>query len=153
MPDEEFHQAASDALQGDDWIVEGSYSAVRPLILQRADTVIWLDLPRPVVMRQVVKRTLTRLLTREELWNGNRERWTNLLKLNPRQSILVWAWQRHSVYRQRYSEEMRNAPAQRHYLRLQSRQAIESFLADLPQTEALTHLESPYVPQHPPSDT
>ncbi|MCQ4296131.1 adenylate kinase [Pseudomonas stutzeri] len=132
LPTEQFQQATRDALQGDSWVAEGNYSAVRPLIRERSDMVIWLDLPRHKVMRQVIWRTLRRLACREELWNGNRERWRNLFKLNPRQSILAWSWTRHPVYRQRYSEEMRNAPPSCRYLRLDSRQAVDAFLADLP---------------------
>lgn len=132
LPTEQFQQATREALHGDGWIAEGNYSAVRPLVRERSDMVIWLDLPRHKVMRQVIWRTLRRLATREELWNGNRERWGNLFKLDPSQSILAWAWTRHSVYRQRYSEEMRNAPPSCTYLRLDSRQAVENFLASLP---------------------
>jgi adenylate kinase family enzyme len=132
LPTEQFQQATRDALHGDGWIAEGNYSAVRPLVRERSDMVIWLDLPRHKVMRQVIWRTLRRLATHEELWNGNRERWGNLFKLHPRQSILAWTWTRHAVYRQRYSEEMRNTPPSCTYLRLDSRQAVEDFLANLP---------------------
>lgn len=132
LPTEQFQLATRRALEGDGWIAEGNYSAVRPLVRDRSDMVIWLDTPRHKVMRQVIWRTLRRLVTREVLWNGNRERWGNLLKLNPRQSILAWTWTRHPVYRQRYAEEMRAAPQHRRYLRLDSRQAVEAFLAGLP---------------------
>ncbi|MCW2294677.1 adenylate kinase family enzyme [Pseudomonas sp. BIGb0408] len=132
LPTEQFQHAVADALQGDGWVVEGNYSAVRPQILARADTVIWLDLPRAAVMRQLIPRTLRRLTLRQPLWNGNRERWSNLFSLKPEQSILAWAWTRHATYRQRYGEEMRNAPAHRRYLRLDSRQAIERFLSSVP---------------------
>lgn len=132
LPAEQSQLATREALRGDGWIAEGNYSAVRPLVKERSDRVIWLDLPRHKVMRQVLWRTLRRLTTREALWNGNRERWGNLFKLNPRQSILAWTWTRHPVYRQRYAEEMRTAPQHRQYLRLDSRQAVEAFLADLP---------------------
>lgn len=132
LPTEQFQQATRDALHGEGWIAEGNYSAVRPLVRERSDMVIWLDLPRHKVMRQVIWRTLRRLATREELWNGNRERWGNLFKLHPRQSILAWTWTRHAVYRQRYSEEMRNTPPSCTYLRLDSRKAVEDFLANLP---------------------
>jgi len=131
LPTEQFQQATRDALQGDGWVAEGNYSAVRPLVRERSDMVIWLDLPRHKVMRQVIWRTLRRLACREELWNGNHERWSNLFKLNPRQSILAWSWTRHPVYRQRYAEEMHNAPPSCRYLRLDSRQAINAFLANL----------------------
>ncbi|GLX12237.1 hypothetical protein Pstr01_04760 [Pseudomonas straminea] len=132
LPTEQFQQATREALHGDGWIAEGNYSAVRPLVRERSDMVIWLDLPRHKVMRQVIWRTLRRLTTREVLWNGNRERWSNLFKLDPRQSILAWVWTRHAVYRQRYSEEMRNVSPSCTYLRLDSRQAVENFLASLP---------------------
>jgi hypothetical protein len=42
-------------------------------VLERADTVVWLDLPRRIWLPRLVVRTLRRALTREELWNGNRE--------------------------------------------------------------------------------
>lgn len=135
LPDEEFQRATHEALQGDGWVVEGNYSLVRPQVRERSDMVIWLDLPRREVMRQVIWRTLRRLATRETLWNGNRERWSNLFKLNPHASILAWSWTRHPVYRQRYAEEMRNAPPSCQYLRLDSRQAINRFLASLPPAE------------------
>jgi adenylate kinase family enzyme len=132
LPTEQFKQAVSEALHGGNWVVEGNYSAVRPLVLEHSNMVIWLDLPKATVMRQVIWRTLKRLVLRQTLWNGNRERWSNLFKLTPEQSILVWSWKRHAVYRQRYSDEMRTTPASRRYIRLDSRQAIEHFLASLP---------------------
>lgn len=132
LPTEQFRQVVGEALEGEGWVVEGSYSAVRPQVLERADMVIWLDLPRAAVMRQLIPRTLKRLLLRQPLWNGNRERWANLFRLTPEQSILAWAWTRHPIYRQRYGEEMRTSPPSRRYVRLDSRQAVERFLASLP---------------------
>lgn len=67
LPTGEFQQATRDALQGDGRVAEGNYSAVRPLVRERSDMVIWLDLPRHKVMRQVIWRTLRRLACREEL--------------------------------------------------------------------------------------
>jgi adenylate kinase family enzyme len=131
LPTEQFKQTVSTALQGDNWIVEGSYSALRPLVLEHSDMVIWLDLPKATVMRQVLWRTLRRLARNEELWNGNRERWGNLFKLTPEKSILVWSWKRHPVYRQRYGDEMRNTIPSRPYIRLDSRQAVEQFISNL----------------------
>lgn len=128
LPTEQFQQAVADALSGDGWVVEGNYSSARPLVLERADTVIWLDLPRTVVMRQLLLRTLRRLFGRQVLWNGNRERWANLFSAVPEQSILAWAWTRHATYRQRYAAEMRNARAGQHYIHLTSRAAVDELL-------------------------
>src|SRR5262249_526816 len=57
---------------GDGWVVDGNYSAVRDLVWSRADTVIWLDLSRPVVMWQVVGRTVSRAVTLADLCNATR---------------------------------------------------------------------------------
>ena len=47
------------------WAVDGNYSAVRDIVWGRADTLVWLDYPFPVVMRQLTRRTLKRGLGRE----------------------------------------------------------------------------------------
>lgn len=56
------------------WVIDGNYVPVRDLIWSRADTLVWLDYPAPIVFRRLLLRTVRRSLTREELWNGNRER-------------------------------------------------------------------------------
>ncbi|BDZ50549.1 adenylate kinase [Frondihabitans sucicola] len=63
-----------DALtQTERWVSEWQYTAVRPLLLERADTLVWLDLPYRIVLRRVVGRTVRRRLRRERLWNDNVE--------------------------------------------------------------------------------
>jgi hypothetical protein len=51
-------------------VTEWQYDAVRAL-LARADVLVWLDLSRATVMRQVGRRTFRRRLRRQVLWNGN----------------------------------------------------------------------------------
>jgi adenylate kinase family enzyme len=104
LPREEFRAAVADFAAGDDWVIDGNYSAVQDLIWARADTVVWLDPSRARVMRQLVARTLGRLARRTELWNGNRESWTNLFRADPEESILRWAWTRHGPTRERYRQ-------------------------------------------------
>ena len=55
------------------WSTASYRGKLGDLVLERADTVVWLDLPRRVWLPRLVVRTLRRALTREELWNGNRE--------------------------------------------------------------------------------
>ncbi len=92
---ETFLQRVSEATSTPGWVTDGNYSIVRPLLLGRADTVLWLDYARPLTTFRVVRRTLKRALVREELWNGNREAWTNLFRLDPEESIIRWSWTTH----------------------------------------------------------
>lgn len=80
LPDDEFRDRVSEFVSGDGWIVDGNYTShgVAQLVWPRADTVVWMDPPRRTVMARVVRRSLRRAITRQELWNGNRERWSNL---------------------------------------------------------------------------
>ena len=79
---------------GPAWVTEWQYSSVRDHLAERADLLVWLDLPRSRVMRQVVRRTLARRLRRRKLWNGNVEPplWTIL---TDRDHIVRWAWRTH----------------------------------------------------------
>ena len=73
-----FRDRVAAAASGERWVIDGNYSKVRDVVWARADTVVWLDLPRRVVMRRLVWRTLRRVAGHAELWNGNREQWHNL---------------------------------------------------------------------------
>ncbi|WP_136520507.1 MULTISPECIES: toxin [Cellulomonas] len=87
----------------DGWVVDGSWQSRLAGMLDDADTVVWLDYPRRTVMGRVVRRTLRRGLTRQELWHGNRERLGNLLRRDPEENIVRWSWTMHDAYRERYA--------------------------------------------------
>lgn len=131
LPEDELRAVVSRFTAGPGWVVDGNYSAVREnVVWPRADTVVWLDLPRRVVFRQVVGRTLARVTTRRELWNGNRERWRDILSLDPQRSIILWAWTRHRIYRRRYETATQDPRwAHLHFVRLRSRRQVSEFLA------------------------
>jgi adenylate kinase family enzyme len=80
----------------DAWVTEWQYDAARPLLAERADTLVWLDLPKGVVMRQVTRRTVCHRLRREELWHGNVEPPLRTL-LTDRDHIVRWAWNTHHL--------------------------------------------------------
>jgi adenylate kinase family enzyme len=63
------------ALLGSDrWVVDGNYvDEIADLVWPRADTILWLDVPRHVGVRRAVLRSARRALRRSELWNGSRE--------------------------------------------------------------------------------
>ena len=100
LPDDEFRARVDERIARDGWVVCGNYRVVAGSILDRADTVVLYDLPRRTVMTRVVRRSLSRVVRREELWNGNREEWRNLLHKDPERSIVVWSWTTHGKYRE-----------------------------------------------------
>jgi adenylate kinase family enzyme len=128
LPDDEYRAAVAARVADDAWVVDGNYSTVQDLVWARIDTVVWIDLPRALVMRQVVLRTLRRVLTREELWNGNREPFGNLWRIDPHRSIIRWAWTAHRRNHERYARAMTD-PAWAHlrFVVLKSRRDVDAF--------------------------
>lgn len=110
------------------WICEDQYQGLLgELLWERADTVVWLDLPRRTVMRRVAWRTARRLVTREELYNGNRERWRALL--DPGHPVR-WAWTRHAD-RARRTAELATRHPHVQVIRLRSPRAVDAWLRSL----------------------
>ncbi len=103
-PDDVFQAELDDFTQQPAWVVDGNYASHGSLdvVWPRADTFIWLNLPKRVVMWRVIKRTLTRVITRELLWENVREPWTNIYSLDPGKNIIVWTWTRFDRYTERY---------------------------------------------------
>jgi adenylate kinase family enzyme len=130
---EDFRAAVAAETAREGWVVDGNYSsAVQDIVWSRADTVVWLDLARAIVMLQIVVRTLGRVVRRRELWNGNRERWRNVLTLDPENSVIAWSWQQYPRRRREYERAVTD-PAWRHLriVRLRSRREVRRFLRDL----------------------
>jgi len=71
----------------DRWILDGAYHGWRDVVLARADLVVGLDYPRRLSFWRLLRRTTRRLVTGEEICNGNRESLGSVLS---RDSILVW---------------------------------------------------------------
>lgn len=84
-------------------VTEWQYDSARPVLAERADLVVWLDLPRLVVMRQVIARTVRRRVRREELWNGNLEPPLRAI-FTDREYIVRWAWSTHHRTAERIAE-------------------------------------------------
>jgi adenylate kinase family enzyme len=85
----EFVRRVARAIEADSWVVDGNYGLARDTVWGRATHLVWLDYNRPVIMRRVIVRSLWRVMTRTELWAGNREDWRRLAR--PSHPIR-WAW-------------------------------------------------------------
>jgi hypothetical protein len=116
------------AVAGERWVIDGNYtSQVKDLVWARADTVVWLDLPIRVWLPRLSRRTLRRIVLREELWNGNRERFRNLFE---RPNLFQWAWRKHFADRT-FVPQWVGAYPHVELVRLRSSREVRAFLAAL----------------------
>lgn len=127
VPRPEFLDDVRAFISAPSWTTEWQYSAARPLLSERADLLVWLDLPfARTALPRVVRRTISRRVRGEALWNGNVEPplWTFL---TDREHIVRWA----IATRRRYSELLPDEE-RRHpnlvVVRLRSQRDVESWV-------------------------
>lgn len=104
VPTTLFHERLEVALSAERWAAAGNYSKARHTIWSRADTIVWLDYPLPLVLWRLLRRTIRRVFTREELWGGNRE--TFRAQFASRDSLFLWALNTHYRRRREYPAEL-----------------------------------------------
>lgn len=107
---EEFRRdlvAAMDAAP-DGWVTCGNYLTMSDdLHVARADTIVWLDLPRRTVVWRTLTRTIRRAMAREPLFgNDLREPLGNFWRWDPEKNIIRWAWVHHPIYREKYGHRL-----------------------------------------------
>ncbi len=69
------------------WVLDSSYGTSLDLVLPRVDLVVGLDYPRWFSLQRLVRRTLRRAITREQICNGNVETWREMVS---KDSIVAW---------------------------------------------------------------
>jgi len=129
LADAEFRSLVADAIEGDCWVVDGNYGTVRDIVWDAADTIVWIDLPRRIVMTRLVRRTIGRIVLRKKLWNGNRESFRAAISLDPDRSVIVWGWTHFDERRSTYDAAMRTAGSDGvDWVRSRSRREVHRFL-------------------------
>jgi adenylate kinase family enzyme len=132
-PAPDFESKVAAALQAPGWIVDGNYHGrLGDIVTDGADLVIWLDLPMRVCLWRLTRRTARRWVTREVLWNGNRE--TLYAAVLARDSLFRFAL---STYRRR-REEMPGRLRGRPVIHLRSQREVDTWLANLKPAATLT---------------
>ncbi|WP_428669209.1 hypothetical protein [Reyranella sp.] len=126
-PLELFRYRVECEIRDGDWIVVGNYGQVRDLTWRAADTLVWLDLPFPLVIWRLFRRTMRRSLTKEDLWGtGNTE--SLVRSLFSRQSILLYAMKTHGKNRARFAIDCEFLSKDKTVVRLSSAREVERFL-------------------------
>ena len=129
-----FRARVTAALGDGRWVADGGYATVRDVTWSRADTVVWLDYPLPLVLGRWARRTVRRIRSREEFWagTGNRESVRNALR---RDGLLWWILGTH----RRRRRDMARAMEERHdlsWVRLSSPAEAERWLASVQSARA-----------------
>jgi adenylate kinase family enzyme len=121
---------AAIAAAPDGWVIDGAYAAkLGDLVLQQADTFVWLDIPLHVCLRRLWRRTWRRIVGREELWNANRE--TIRTAFFTRDSLFAWTVRRSRGLPSRIAERAARNPHVR-LVRLRSPEEIDRWLSAVP---------------------
>jgi adenylate kinase family enzyme len=123
-PDDELRALVEPIVAGDGWVIDGVYRRkLGTLVLDAADTVVWLDLPLRVWLPRLVRRSVRRIMQREELWNGNRETFRDAFW--GREALVPFALRQHGRRRRLYPTELAGLPV----VRLRSTNDVDRFLA------------------------
>jgi len=127
-PDAELRAAIEPLIRAGGWVIDSDYRRkLGTLVLEEADTVVWLDLPLHVCLRRLWGRTLPRIRNQEELWNGNRESWRAAFW--GWESLFVFAIRKHVGHGRRFTELLaRPELAHLEIVRLRSPGAVEKWL-------------------------
>jgi adenylate kinase family enzyme len=138
---------------GPSWVIEWQYRAVKPMLMARADLVVWLNHPRWTVVRRVVSRTVSRRLRRTELWNGNIEPplWT---VFTDHEHIVRWSWQGYRRYATEIPALLAEPDGERlTVVRLSGQRQVDAWLAGPFAAAAARSARSTMeVPSSPPSE-
>ena len=122
------------ATRGDAWVVAGSYTRfAQRTFWARLDTVIWLDLPVPLLVWRVLRRSWRRWRTKELLWGTNVERfWPQLALWRGDDSLVYWVVTAQRGKRRGMRAAMAD-PRWSHirFIRLASVAEIETFAANV----------------------
>ena len=100
---EEFRAKVQEAMDAapDGWVIDGNYEGkLGTLVLDAADTIVWLDLPFRVKARWLWRRSVHRIRDEVELWNGNRESWRGVLW--GRDALFWWMVRGHFRHRRQW---------------------------------------------------
>jgi adenylate kinase family enzyme len=119
-------RAMDDAPNG--WVIDGNYEGkLGGLVVDAADTIVWLDLPFALKARRLLGRSAHRIRHDVELWSGNKEDWRNVLV--GRDALFWWMVRGHFRHRRQWPKRF---AGDERVVRLRSVGEARDWLARLP---------------------
>ena len=128
---EEFDILLEAELQKPQWIIDGNFTRTLPRRLERADTVIWLDLPTAICLWGATKRVLQNHGRSRPDMGGDCPEHFDKQKLELYKAILRF----NRTHRTEYTELLKDTHAT--VYRLRSRRQVKRFLNDISQRQTM----------------
>ncbi|WP_420439561.1 adenylate kinase [Candidatus Palauibacter sp.] len=128
-----FEGRIREATRGERWVVAGSYEKFsRRTLWPRLDSVVWLDLPLPLLVRRFLRRSWRRSRSGELVWGTNRESFRRHLPIWRDDSLLGWIITQHARKRRNMLARVSD-PRWAHirFVRLGSPREVEAFAASV----------------------
>lgn len=121
------------ATAGHAWVTAGNYRLeLEGTLWQRADTVVWIDLPLGVVVVRILRRAWRRSRSGELVWGTNRENFWRHLKLWDDGSLVAWVVRSHRRRRMAHAQLMHDQKwAHLQIVRLRSAREVKAFVRSL----------------------
>ncbi len=107
-----------------EWVLDAAYGAWADVPLAKAELVVGLDFPRWLSLGQLIRRTVTRMIRRTRVCNGNVERLSALLS---KDSIVVWHFKSFKR-KQRRMRRWQSDPAMPRVLLFRRPRAVDEWL-------------------------
>lgn len=110
------------------WVLDGLYTRTIPMMMEKVDTVIWLDYSFHINLYRLTKRTFGRVVSRKKLWEDSNNR-ESLKMMLSKESIFVWLFKSYPKNRKKYLALMQNPDYQHiRFIRLTTPKQTELFL-------------------------
>jgi adenylate kinase family enzyme len=123
ISDDDLRRRLEPILERDGWVIDSPYThKVGTLVLDAADTIVWLDLPLRVWLPRLYRRTRDRIRGEERIFNDNRETWRTALA--GWDSLFAYALRTHVQRRRRWPREFARYPV----IRLRTPAEVDAWL-------------------------
>ncbi|HEX8180707.1 MAG TPA: DNA topology modulation protein [Pyrinomonadaceae bacterium] len=131
LPKPEWRQMVEELTEREAWIMDGNYSGTLDVRFAACDTLIFLDLPRLVCLRRIIRRRAAyRRRNRPDMAAGCHERLTL--------EFVRWVWNYPQRSRPKILALFKEHAHHKRMIRLRSPAEVERFLADLARTVGAT---------------
>lgn len=121
-PKSEWLKTIEELLRRDAWIMDGNYSGTLDIRVEACDTIIFLDMPRTLCLRRVLKRTIM-------YWNKIRPDMTEGCREKLNLEFLLWIWNYPSRTKPEIVRMIESNAEQKKIVWLRSQSDVERFLA------------------------